>query len=124
MKTVTSSRRRLLIALVLPVLALRVLLPAGFMPVAEGGELRIVMCSEGLQLPAGADGDSGDHPAPADTGDCPFAQASFNAPPVQFVAFAALPVLTRQFHSSAAEVLPPATGPPRVGTARAPPTLS
>jgi len=31
-------------------MVLRALLPAGYMPVAADGELRIVMCSAGLEL--------------------------------------------------------------------------
>jgi hypothetical protein len=123
MPAVTASRRRLLIALLLPVLALRVLLPAGFMPVADAGELRIVMCSDGMQLPGTGPGDSGGHP-PHEMGKCPFASAGFHAPPTQFVATAGMPVLSVQFHSFPAADLPPTTGPPRTSAARAPPHIS
>jgi hypothetical protein len=119
MRSVTASRRRLLIALLLPVLALRVLLPAGFMPVSDGGELRIVMCSEGMHLPDAGTG--GDRPDGDDMGNCPFASASFNAPLPQFVVVAATPTLSARFISFAADDLPPSTGPPRAAAARAPP---
>jgi hypothetical protein len=117
---VNASRRRLLIALLLPVLALRVLLPGGFMPVAEAGELRIVMCAEGLQVPTG----DGGHPATEDGGACPFAHASFNAPPMQSVALVALPALEFGFVSFVDSILPATTGPPRTAAARAPPFFS
>jgi hypothetical protein len=116
---VNASRRRLLIALLLPVLALRVLLPAGFMPLAEGGELRIVMCSEGMQIPGTDSGDG--HPQGDDMGKCPFASAGSPAPPSYFVAGAIAAPLGTQFISLAAEDLPPSTGPPRAAAARAPP---
>lgn len=119
MRTVTASRRRLLIALLLPVLALRALLPAGFMPVTDGGELRVVMCSEGMQLSLAGTG--GDHPAGEDSGTCPFASASFIAPLPQFVVVAATPAPGAGFISFAADDLPPSTGPPRAAAARAPP---
>ena len=54
------SRRKVRgwIALLLPLMLLRAVLPPGYMPVANDGELRIVMCSVGLQLnsDAGASG--------------------------------------------------------------------
>jgi hypothetical protein len=122
MHAVNASRRRLLIALLLPVLALRVLLPAGFMPVTDGGELRIVMCSEGMQMPGAGTG--GDHPVGEDMGKCPFASASFHAPLLPFVVLAATPTLSTRFNSFVAVELPPATGPPRAAAARAPPPHS
>jgi hypothetical protein len=122
MRPVTASRRRLLIALLLPGLALRVLLPAGFMPLVEGGELRIVMCSDGMQLPGTDSGD--EHPGGDDMGKCPFANAAFNAPLTQFVVVGAIATLDAQFLPFPAEDLPPSTGPPRVAAARAPPYLS
>jgi hypothetical protein len=117
---VNATRRRLLIALLLPVLALRVLLPGGFMPVVEAGELRIVMCAEGLQLPAG----DGGHPATEDGGVCAFAHASFNAPPMQPMALVALPALEFGSISFLDSNLPATTGPPRTAAARAPPLIS
>lgn len=117
---VNASRRRLLIALLLPVLALRVLLPAGFMPVVEAGELRIVMCAEGLQ---GQPGDGG-HPATEDGNNCPFAHASLNAPPMQSGALVALPAPQFQSISFVDSNLPATTGPPRTTAARAPPLSS
>jgi hypothetical protein len=81
----------LFIALLLPLMVMRSLLPAGFMPVAENGQIRMVLCSAGLQLPAG-DHDSGDHRLPGSGGDCLFAHASTTAPPpVVFAAPAPVP---------------------------------
>jgi hypothetical protein len=78
---VVISRRHLhlVIALLLPLMVLRAMLPAGYMPVAENGTLRIAMCSDGFQ-PAATD-QSGDHQLPSNSGDCPFANAAVNAPP-------------------------------------------
>lgn len=111
---------RLVLALLLPLMALRALLPAGTMPVAEDGGLRIVMCSAGLAQP----GDDGDHELPPNAGDCPFAHAATLAPPSQPVIGPFTTPITVRFHSTRATTLPPATGPPRVASARAPPALS
>lgn len=78
---------RLLIALLLPLMVLRGLLPAGYMPVAEGGQLRMALCSDGLQLAPGRD-DVTDHRLPGSHGDCLFAQASAAAPPPALPALA------------------------------------
>lgn len=81
------SRRhtRLIIALLLPLMVLRAMLPAGYMPVAENGVLRMAMCSDGLYPAAvdqGEDRKSGDnHQLPSDSGSCPFANAAVNAAP-------------------------------------------
>lgn len=120
LRRVNAFRRHLTIALLLPLLALRALLPAGFMPVVDAGELRIVMCADGLQLPTG---DSG-HSDSSGGNDCPFAHASLNAPPVQSGAIIAL--RAPEFHAvtSANSHLPATTGPPRTAAARAPPLSS
>jgi len=75
----------LLIALLLPVMVVRGMLPVGFMPVAQDGELRMALCSDGLHLPSGTQ-DSGDH-APGHGGDCLFAHAAASAPPPVIVSF-------------------------------------
>jgi hypothetical protein len=123
------SRRhtRLVIALLLPLMVLRAMLPAGFMPVAENGALRIVMCSEGI-YPAPADQsgaeNTGDtrHSA-SDSGSCPFANAAVNAtPPV------VSPALSRIESDGGA--VPDLAAPAgtasvvRVQSARGPPSLS
>jgi hypothetical protein len=105
-------------------MVLRAMLPSGYMPVAENGELRMVMCSAGLQLPGSGDApDQNDHDPASDTGNCPFASLLTSAPPVQYVT-ATVVTAEFRFSSLAADELPPATGPPRVTAARAPPALS
>jgi hypothetical protein len=119
------SRRRIrhVIALLLPLMVLRALLPAGFMPVAEHGELRMVMCSAGLALPGTDHSGKGtqDHTG---SDSCPFAHAAASAPPTQHVVAITEPLREVRFLSLAIDTLPPATGPPRTAAARAPPALS
>lgn len=118
----TSHRRHLLIALLLPLLALRAMLPVGVMPAVGDGEVRLVMCSDGLLLPAEDAGGKG--PIEPIGGDCPFAQALFEAPPPHFIPMAALSVDAPALHRSASSPRPPATGPPRPHGARGPPSHS
>lgn len=119
----SRRRLRLLIALLLPLMALRALLPAGYMVAAESGELAIVLCSDGLAawgthaLPD-PHHDGGQQP----TGeDCPFANATFHAPAPHLLTSAA-PVPEFRFASVTSTQLPPSTGPPRQTGARAPPS--
>lgn len=112
----------LLIALLLPLMVMRGMLPAGYMAAAEGGKLRIVMCSGGL-LPAGDSGSGHDDRQASDAGSCLFAHATTVAPPVQlYAALASAPDLS-SFTSAPSASLPPATGPPRLAGARAPPAF-
>jgi hypothetical protein len=114
----TRHRKDLLLALLLPLIVLRALLPAGFMPVIEDGELRIVMCSDGLQIDTGATDDTG----PSHGGDnCPFAHAAVNAPPVTTAVIAAGSLHLLLLYSFNSSELPLTTGPPRQHGARAPP---
>lgn len=127
LRAVMSRRRlHLMITLLLPLMALRALLPAGYMPVSEDGQLRIVMCSQGMAQPdpAGADHGKASHQLPPGTGDCPFAHAPASVPPLHFIAGIAAPVFTVQFIGVEANWRPPATGPPRRSPTRAPPVLS
>lgn len=116
---VTRSRRHLLIALLLPLLALRALLPTGYMAEAQAGEFRLVMCAEGLHLPQDSDGQD---PA-GENGLCLFAHAAQAAvPAAPFVVPAApdvAPALPGIGH-----LLAPTTGPPRAELARGPPSFS
>lgn len=50
------ARRAWLLGLVLPVLLLRALIPAGFMPAADAGGLSIVLCPGEAALPPGISG--------------------------------------------------------------------
>jgi hypothetical protein len=118
------SRRRLhlVIALLLPLLALRALLPAGYMPSADAGGARLVLCSEGLaawNTPAHdpsqpAHGDAG--------GECPFAHAAHYAPPVYMTGTVPF-VRTTAFVAPIRSNLPASSKPVRQGGARAPPAF-
>lgn len=119
---VTRSRPHHLLILLLPLLALRAMLPTGFMPTPAEGELRLVLCSEGL-LPQADDAAGSDHP-PSTAGECPFAQTAFQAPPPQFLVLGTAPLSARAALPPASQWLPPSTGPPRTAGARAPPALS
>jgi hypothetical protein len=109
-----------------------VLVPAGFMPVVEGGQLRMAACPDAMHLPgpghanhAHAEHDAGDdQPAARGMGKCPFANAGASAPPVQFAASLAVPAPAFVFHAPPAEGLRPLAGPPREAAARAPPFAS
>ena len=75
------ARRHLhwIIALLLPLMVVRGLLPAGYMPVVERGEIRMALCSDGLQLSTDTQ-HSGKHRVPGSGGDCPFAHTAASAP--------------------------------------------
>jgi hypothetical protein len=110
----------LLIALLLPLMVMRGMLPAGYMPVAEGGELRMALCSDGLQL-SGENGHD-NHPLPGSSGDCLFAHAAASGPPPIIIALAAPEfVEARSSESSAAQQT--ASVIPRAQSSRGPPTL-
>lgn len=119
MRAVTRSRRHLLIALLLPLLALRALLPAGYMAEAHAGEFRLVMCADGLQLPA----DPGDEGHAAEEEHCLFAQAAQAAVAVASWVLPATPALSRTLPGMG-HLLAPTTGPPRTDRARGPPLHS
>jgi hypothetical protein len=109
----------LVIALLLPLMVLRGLLPAGFMPAVRNGELRITMCSDGLQTGTRTP----QHPDQHIRDDaCPFAVAATLAPPP---AVEALRFTVESAHSTQ----PPAlrsrpAQPPRRPAARGPPAFS
>lgn len=120
----SRRRLRLVIALLLPLMALRALLPAGYMVAAESGELGIVLCSDGLAAwgtHAPSDPEHDDKRQPAGE-DCAFANATFNAPVPHLLTSVAAPVPEFRFASVTSTQLPPATGPPRQTGARAPPS--
>ena len=128
---VTNRRLHLLVTLLLPFMALRAFLPAGYMlgapPAGETG-WALVMCSQGLYAAAHDAGDdhSSGHQLPqgADHGDhCPFAMATAAVLPV--AATWSMPAVSFAIHfiPAAVDHLPPATGPPRQAPARAPPAL-
>lgn len=118
----SRRRLRLLIALLLPLMALRALLPAGYMVAAESGELGIVMCSDGLAA-WGTPAPDPEHEDGQPAGeDCAFANATFNAPTPHLLTSVTAPVPEFRFDSVSSAQLPPATGPPRQTGARAPPS--
>jgi hypothetical protein len=116
---VTGSRRPLrpwVVALALPLLALRALIPAGFMASPVAGSLQLVFCGVGHH----------DHAHPSTVGDptCPFAQSAGPAPlpslpvvptSIEAVAFA-LPAASSQ--------TVPQYGPLRRPIPRGPPALA
>lgn len=122
----TARRRALLIALLLPVMALRALLPAGYMPVAGSDGLQVVMCSDGLQWSPAIDtrGERDDHSRLAGTGECHFSHGGAKAPPPSILTLAALQVPVAHRMPSPGDEPSLAAGPPRVTAARAPPALS
>jgi hypothetical protein len=124
---ISRRHKRFVIALLLPLMVLRAMLPAGFMPVAENGVLRIALCSDGLYpavIDQGKDHEhGGNHKLPSDSGNCPFANAAANAPPP-----VTTPILLR-IDSDAGAILAPATPVSaasivRVQSARGPPSIS
>src|SRR5262245_57767381 len=119
----TSARLRPWIALLLPLMLLRAMLPPGFMPVATDGGLQIVMCSAGL--PAQADNGAADdkHPGLPDAGSCLFSHAPPSAPPsaAPCCGIAAPPP---GFAPPLVAQRPLPTGPPRLASARGPPRHS
>jgi hypothetical protein len=115
---ITHRSRRLWIALLLPLLALRAMLPAGHMPVAADGELHIVMCSAGLAESETGDGD--DH-VPKER-SCLFAHAAAFAPPSEVHHSHPAPAFLTFDIPVAAQRLP--TNPYRFAAARGPPRYS
>ena len=115
---ITRRSRRLWIALLLPLLALRAMLPAGHMPMATDGELHIVMCSAGLSQ---SETRTDDHRVPQD-GSCLFAHAAAFAPPSEVDRSRPAPALLTFDIPVAAQPLP--TNPHRFAAARGPPRYS
>jgi len=117
------SRRRIRgwIALLLPLMLLRALLPAGYMPVAAQDGLHIVMCSDGLA--ERTDTAPGNHSQTPDGSHCVFAHAATFAPPLAEAGFlAAAPIAFFTGVDPVSEGA--ATGPPRLHSARGPPRNS
>lgn len=122
-RVISRHRLYLVLTLLMPLLTLRALLPAGYMVSAAHDGPRIVMCSEGLAA-LNAPADDSQHPQPASAdGDCAFAHAAASAPPPHYIAGAFVPALDVAFLSAVTDSLPPATGPPRQAGARAPPAF-
>lgn len=88
---ITRRHLHLAIALLLPLMVLRALLPAGYMPVAGDGAPRLVMCSGGFAALSG-DSDGTDESLPQIAQNCLFAHASSAAPPPARVVVSVLPL--------------------------------
>lgn len=107
-----------LLALVLPVLAQRALIPAGFMAAAVDGTVQMVLCQPGAMA-----GHHHHHPVSPDP-SCPYAQGAGPA------LMSALPVLPKVAMMHRLETPPAATqtratfGPLRQNFPRGPPTLA
>jgi len=117
---ITRRSKRLWIALLLPLLALRAMLPAGHMPVAADGELHIVMCSAGLA--AQSEPGSGDR-QPIGDGGCLFAHAASFAPPSEVIRSQLAPP-SLSFDIPLGVQRPLSTSPYRFAAARGPPRYS
>lgn len=114
------SRARLhcIVALLLPLLALKALLPPGYMPSAGDGQLRIVMCSAGLAAITG--GGHGEDAPPGDPAPCAFAIAGVVAPP-PFLAATWLPLREAALPLAAPATSRPDAPPRRYQAPRGPP---
>jgi hypothetical protein len=118
----------LVIALLLPLMVLRAMLPAGYMPVTENGTFRIAMCSDGLYPAATDQGsntapDSGNQELPAGPGDCAFANAASGAPPPS-MSFSVFTIDSDAGAALAHEASTRSASLVRVQSARGPPAIS
>lgn len=113
----------LVLTLLMPLLTLRALLPAGYMVSAAGDGPRIVLCSEGLAGWHAAADESRHDQLPAAGDNCPFALSGMHAPPPHVAVLGFAPALVSTFLQQPSAELPPATGPPRNSGARAPPAF-
>jgi hypothetical protein len=111
----------LLIALLLPLMVMRGMLPAGYMPVAEDGAFKMALCSEGLQQPS-SNGDTNDHRLPGSGSDCLFAHAAGSAPPPSIVVVAS-PEATDERSAAMPAAQSIASTIRRAQSPRGPPTL-
>jgi hypothetical protein len=113
------NRNIRLLLYVLPFVLARLLLPAGFMPTLQDGELRLAFC--GVVATAPADGDTAAaDPHPLDGNDhCPFAQPTLAMLPVLPAEPPAVPMVLPP--PATPVYFQPTTGPPRAFGSRAPP---
>ena len=126
---IRSRRLRLycLVAFVLPVLALRALVPAGFMAASVDGTLQIVLCRPGIM----AGGHHHHHhqnsqdPAPLDVDPtCPYAQSAGPALMPMLPVLPAAVAMHRLEAPAATSQTQFGFGPPRQQSPRGPPTLA
>ena len=113
------NRKIRLLLYVLPFVLARLLLPAGFTPTLQGGELKLAFCGVVTAAPADA-GTAKADPHPLDANDhCPFAQPALAMLPVLPAVPPAVPVVLPP--PSTPVYFQPTTGPPRAFGSRAPP---
>ncbi|MCX7056898.1 MAG: hypothetical protein NTZ79_06810 [Proteobacteria bacterium] len=112
------------VAMVLPLLALRALVPAGFMAAPVAGAIQIVFCEPGAMAGHHHPGHDAGHQSTVADPTCPFAQSAGPAP------LPSIPVLAADSAPSGVEPIltvsqtAPASGPERQQTPRGPPTLA
>ena len=113
------NRKVRLLLYVLPFVLARLLLPAGFMPALQDGELRLAFC--GVVASATPDaGTANADPHPLDGNDhCPFAAPALAMLPVLPAVPPAVPLVLPP--PAAPVYFQPTTGPPRAFGSRAPP---
>lgn len=109
--------------LVAAALVLRLAVPAGWMPVSQGGKLTIMVCSGSNAAPVSVDLGSGEAPQPS-RDPCPFGLASGAVahlpPPIVVPAPPGWPETPRFAQPYAARLVawratrPPARGPPKL----------
>ena len=113
-----TPRNIRLLLYVLPFVLARLLMPSGFMPTLQNGELRLAFC--GVAVAAATDGGSQADPHPLDGNDhCPFAQPAMAMLPVLPALPPAAPLVVPP--PAAPVYFQPTTGPPRAFGSRAPP---
>jgi hypothetical protein len=120
-----SRRLRLfcLAALVLPVLSLRALIPAGFMAESVDGTLQIVLCQPGAMPGSHHHHHGSPDSAPADVDPtCPYAQSAGPAVMPSLPVLPAAMAMQRLESPAASTQTQPHFGPPRQQSPRAPPT--
>jgi hypothetical protein len=117
----------LVIALLLPLMVLRAMLPTGYMPVAENGAFRIALCSDGI-YPTATDHSSDEstgsgHEQSSTSGSCAFANSAAGAPPpAALQSIVAIEIDAGTIPASAAPTRSASIV--RVQSARGPPSIS
>ncbi len=119
---VPSTATRRFTALLLLLLALRALVPAGFMATATAHGVEMVFCEPG----AGASAHHAHHHSHGSAADpnCPFAQSAGPAPLPALPALAAAPPEVNFVHRILPQRTAVASGPPRQQAPRGPPVLA
>ena len=118
-----ARRRGWALALV-PVLLLRALIPAGFMPAVGAGSWALVFCEPGVLASAHAGHHEGaGHAGHSASGECPFAQSAAPALP-SLAAPPPAPPLVAHLAAARPDDLRLGSAPLRYAAPRGPPSLS